>query len=56
VVRLYHKALLKKRAVDVLQAAFLLKNAKESDPNNRELILSRFIDFRSEMIAFKSIA
>lgn len=55
-MRLYYKTEMKKKAIGVLQSAFVYRNTKENEPNNLKLILSNFRTFRSHMIMFKKIA
>ena len=55
-LRLFYKTELKKGAIGVLQSAFAHRNAKIDDPNNTELILSLFRNFRSHMLSFQNTA
>lgn len=54
--KIYYKSLLKKLAVSVLQAAYIYRNSKINFPLMKPLILSKFRDFRSELLAFKRVA
>lgn len=42
--------------MDVLQSAYLLRQAKKQMSGNSEVILKLFTDFRSEMIQFNKMA
>ena len=55
-MRLYHKASLKRDAVAVLSAAFVHRNAKLTEPDNSSLILSMYRNFRSTLLQFQTTA
>ena len=46
-MRLHKKAIMKKRAVDVLQSAFIHRNVQKHEPENENKILSKFRKFRT---------
>jgi potassium intermediate/small conductance calcium-activated channel subfamily N protein 2 len=52
-LRLYYKLELKRKAVGVLQCAYIHRNAKADHPDNEAYILSKFRNFRSEMLSFQ---
>ena len=50
---LYNKGLLKKRAVEVLSSAYLLRNVRQATPVDEDSLLAAMRSFRSEILKFK---
>jgi len=55
-MRLHKKGIMKERAVDVLQSAFIHRNVQKLHPGNEGKILSKFRKFRAALISFKEVA
>jgi len=55
-MRLHKKGIMKERAVDVLQSAFIHRNVQKLYPGNEGKILSKFRKFRAALISFKEVA
>ena len=51
-LKLSAKQELKKKAIGVLQSAYIHRNAQESHPDDKEFIMSKFRNFRSHMLTF----
>ena len=56
IMRLFYKTELKREAVGVLQSAFIHRNTKMNNPENKDEILSCFHNFRSHMLGFQQTA
>jgi hypothetical protein len=53
IMALYNKGLLKKRAVEVLSSAYLLRNVRQAAVVDDDLLLAAMRSFRSEILKFK---